>query len=75
MAALMDQSEQCQQSGPGAVLTGEALSAASGDSFQFFQQSPDPVGGVVEGVVAGQQVAGFGEEITTRRMTTRTAAR
>ena len=58
----MDEAEEGQRPRPGAPGAGEAIAAASGDLLHLFDKTRQAVGAMVEGVIAGQEIPGFGEE-------------
>ena len=57
--ALVQEPEQREQAGPGHLPIAATLRRAA---VELVEQATQPVGAVVDGVVGGEQLAGFGEE-------------
>ena len=75
MGAFPHQPEERQHAGPRAEARGKGATPG-GATFKLFQQAVQSVALVIEGVVAGQQLARLREQrITTSRIATRQAAR
>ncbi|GBE47244.1 hypothetical protein BMS3Bbin12_00399 [bacterium BMS3Bbin12] len=59
---LVDQAEERQDPRPGAPRAGQARAAARRRFLEFFEQAAEPIGVVVEGVVARQKLARLGKQ-------------